>query len=159
MLQTISNHTHPSKITLDYKEEKSGRRSWYKKNYGSLLRKTPQKTYHMKGKRCLSALSHILLLHSFLWTFQQWFPPHKPSIPALRFMNCWVWWSMAHSHRWKKWRRFPLFWLLPWFSPPWTHLPRVTEYMDKNEKIKMALKVQLPNHSTQSSGWKTLPEV
>ena len=25
-------------------------------------------------------------------------------------------------------------------------------YMDKNEKIKMALKVQLPNHSTQSSG-------
>ena len=55
MRQIISNHTHPSKITLDYQEEKWGRKSWYKRNYGPLLRKKPQKTYHMKGKRCLSA--------------------------------------------------------------------------------------------------------
>ena len=92
MLRNISNHIHLSRITLDYQEEKSGRRPWYKKrNYWPRLRKTPEKIYHMEGKRYLTTLYQILLLHSSLWIFQQWFPPHNPNIPALRFLNCWVW--------------------------------------------------------------------
>ena len=45
--------------------------------------KSLENTYHMEGNKYLS-LSQILLLSSSLWTFQQWFPPHNPSIISLR---------------------------------------------------------------------------
>ena len=82
-----------------------------------------EKTYHMEGKRYLSALSHNLLLLSSLEHFSNGFLPTTPASQPLDFMNCWVWWPTAHSYRWKKWKRFPLSWLLLWslsspYSPP-----------------------------------------
>ena len=77
MLKNISNHTHLSRITLDYQEENSGRRSWFPH-----LRKTPEKIYHMEGKRYLSALpkfsSSIPLCEHFSSDFLSTTPAFMP---------------------------------------------------------------------------------
>ena len=120
----ICKKCHPSRISVYYQGGKRGRRHDIKRNIVCSL--NPREDISHRRKEMPVCTSHILLLHSSLWTFQQWFPPHKPSMPALRFMICWVCWSMAHSHRWKKGRRFPLSWLLPGLSTPHTHLPCAT---------------------------------
>ena len=126
-VEKSNKHDYHQELALSIKRKKGKKSSHQLNNYYFRLKRNPKKTYHMEGKKCLVFIVQNSPFHSSVWTFQQWFPPHNPRILAVRFTNCWVWWSTAHSHRWKKWRRFPLCWLPRWFSPPWTHLPFVTE--------------------------------
>ena len=87
MLEKICKKCLVSRINIDFKKEKRRRGSWHKKNYHLLIRKTPEKTYHKEGKRCLSSLPHILLHCSSLWTFKQWF---LPTTPASQPLSSWT---------------------------------------------------------------------
>ena len=104
-VEKINKHGHHQELALSIKRKKGRKSSHQLKNYYFCLKKTnkqTKKTYHVEGKKCLVFAVQNSPFHSSMWTFQQWFPPLNPSIPALRFMNCWVWWFTAHSHRWKK---------------------------------------------------------
>ena len=84
MLKNTSNHTHPSRITLDYQEEKSGRRSCYKKkNYCPHLKKKTQKRYITWKEKdtclhCLKFSSSIPLCEHFSNGFLSTTPASMP---------------------------------------------------------------------------------
>ena len=89
MLENISNHRHPSRINTDYQEVKRGRRHDIKRNTVCSLNPGQDISHGRKEMPvCIAPYSPPPFLSVNISAMVS---SHKPSIPALRFMNCWVW--------------------------------------------------------------------